>query len=205
LGAMIDLPLKESLFHFYWELYYSKKGKKTKIVDTGLTNDATYHFIEMPVMLRSSFVGGKSAAGNYKFHIDIGPTVSYWLGGKGKLYGDGPESNYKIKFGDPPANSSEFDVMYITNPNRVQWGLMIGVGIDYPVVKHQYVYIDLRAGVGSTNLAEFDSEASMPILGFSESMDVRFLEFNISVAYAFEIDWIQTRKGKSTNNGKRRR
>ena len=34
--------------------------------------------------------------------------------------------------------------------------------------------------------------------GYSDSMDVRFLEFSLSVAYTYEIDWIQTRKGKST-------
>lgn len=205
LGIMLDLPLKESIFHFHTELYYSKKGKKTKIVSTGLTNDATYKFIEVPILLRMSFIGGNAAAGEVKFHFDIGPTVSYWLGGKGLLYADGPQVPYKIKFGAPPVNSSEFDVMYISNPNRVQWGLAIGAGIDYPVVKHQYVFIDLRVGLGSTNLAKFDSEASIPILGFSESLDLRFLEFMISVAYAFEIDWIQTKKGKSTIKNKRRR
>lgn len=203
IGAMIDLPLKKSIFHFHSELYYSKKGKKTKIISTGLTNDATYHFIEAPILLRVSMIGGNSAAGKYKYHFDIGPTISYWLGGKGKLYADGPESKYKIKFGDPV--TSEFDVMYITNPNRVQWGLAIGAGVDYPIVKHQFVYIDIRAGLGSTNLGKHNSEANIPILGFSDSMDVRFLEFMISVAYAFEIDWIQTRKGKSTINKRQRR
>lgn len=204
IGGMVDLPLKESIFHFHTELYYSKKGKKTKIVSTGLTNDATYHFMEMPVLLRMSFIGGNAAAGPFKFHADIGPTISYWMGGKGKLYADGPEINYKIKFGEPPENSSEFDVMYVTNPNRWQWGLTIGAGVDYPIVKHQYVFVDLRVGLGSTNLAKYDSEASIPILGFSESMDVRFLEFMISVAYAFEIDWIQTRKGKSSSGRKKK-
>lgn len=205
LGMMIDLPLKKSIFHFHGELYYSKKGKNTKIVSTGLTNEATYHFIEMPVLLRTSIIGGNAAAGEYKFHFDIGPTISYWLGGKGQLYADGPVTDYKIKFGDVPSNPEQ-GTMYITNPNRVQWGLTIGAGVDYPIVKHQYVFIDIRAGLGSTNLAKYDSESIYipQILGFSDSTDVRFLEFMISVAYAFEIDWIQTRKGKSSSGRKKK-
>jgi len=205
LGMMLDLPLKKSMFHFYGDVYYSRKGKKTKIVDTGLSNNATYHFIEAPIMLRMSFIGGSSEAGMFKWHVDIGPSLSYWLGGKGVLFADGPENAYKVMFGLPPVNSSEFDKMYISNANRMQWGLMLGAGIDYPVIKKQLVFIDFRVGLGSTNLAEFDGEANLPILGFSESLDVRYLEFMFSVAYAFEIDWIQTLKGKSTVTKKKRR
>ena len=68
------------------------------------------------------------------------------------------------------------------------------------------MFIDIRAGLGSTNLAKYDSESIYipQILGFSESTDVRFLEFTLSVAYAFEIDWIQTRKGKSSSGRKKK-
>ena len=205
LGMMVDLPLKKSIFHFHGELYYSKKGKNTKIISSGLNNDATYNFIETPLLLRVSFIGGNVAAGELKFHFDIGPTISYWLGGKGQLFADGPVSEYKIKFGELPANP-ENEIMYISNANRWQWGLAIGAGVDYPIVKHQYVFVDVRIGLGSTNLGEYDANAIYipETLGFSESLDVRYLEFVLSVAYAFEIDWIQTRKGKSSS-GRRKK
>ncbi len=196
-GGTFDMPLKE-MIHFAAELYYSHKGKKTFITDAGLTNDATYHFIEAPILLRFTFIGGKVSSGTMKWHMDIGPSISYWLGGKGNLYADGPTVDYKIVFSEPPPNNSEFDKMYISNANRWQWGLVAGLGINYPIYKGQVVFVDLRAGFGGTNLGKHDSEASIPILGFSDSMDVRFLEFAISAAYTFEIDWVKRFKGKST-------
>ena len=204
-GGAYDMPLKRNI-HFYMELYYSLKGKKTIVTGSGLTNDARYNFLELPVMVRLTFEGSKVASGVYNWHVGIGPTVSYWLGGKGKLYGrDGPTQEYDIIWGEPPLNNSEFDKMYISNPSRLQWGLVIGAGIDYPVYKEQNVFIDFRIQLGGTNLGDFDSEANIPILGFAESTDVRFLEFNISAVYTFEVDWLRsTKKGRSTA-GKRRR
>lgn len=197
LGGGFDMTLKKNI-HYYMEFYYSMKGKHTFISNSGLTNNARYHFLELPVMVRLSFEGSKVASGVYSWHFGIGPTMSYWLGGKGKLYGDGPVQEYEIIWGEPPLNNSEFDKLYISNPNRLQWGLVVGAGIDYPVTKGQNVFIDLRMQIGGTNLGEFDSEANIPILGFSESMDVRFIEFNISAVYTFEVDWVKTKKGKST-------
>ena len=197
IGGALDMPLKE-MIHFYSELYYSRKGKKTLITQSSITNDATYHFLELPVLLRLKFNAGKVASGPLKWHLDIGPTVSYWLSGKGEIYSDGPSYSYKVIFGEPPSTGNDFDKMYISKANRWQWGLMAGVGMDYPVTKGQVVFIDLRVGFGGSNLAEYEGSASLPILGFSDSLDVRFLEFSLGAAYTFEIDWALTKKGKST-------
>ena len=58
--------------------------------------------------------------------------------------------------------------------------------------------------LGGLILAEFDGEAYMPILGFSDSMDVRFIEFSIGAAYVFSVDWALTKKGKSTVKKRKR-
>ena len=97
IGGAFDMPLKE-MIHFYSELYYSHKGKKTLILESGLTNDATYHFIEMPILVRLKFNAGKVPSGPLKWHFDIGPSISYWISGKGNLYADGPDNKYKIEF-----------------------------------------------------------------------------------------------------------
>jgi hypothetical protein len=197
IGGAFDMPLKE-IVHFYTELYYSRKGKKTLVVSSGLNNDATYHFIEMPVLVRLKFNAGKVPSGAMKWHFDFGPTISYWISGKGNLFGDGPDNPYKIVFGEPPVNNSDFTTMYISNANRWQWGLSVGLGLDYPVYKGQTVFIDFRANIGGTNLGQFDSVATLPVLGFNDSMDVRFLEFSLSAAYTWKVDWALTKKGKST-------
>jgi len=197
LGATLDMPLKE-MIHFVGEFYYSHKGKKTLITDSGLTNDARYQFLELPVLLRFSFNGGKVSSGDFKWHLDLGPSISYWLSGKGSLYGNGPTSEYEIIFSETPPNVSDFNKMYISNVNRFQWGLIAGVGINYPIYRHQVVYVDLRIGFGGTNLGQHDTVANLNIIGFAESMSARFLEFSLSAAYTFEVDWIQTKRGKST-------
>lgn len=202
LGGVLDLPLAH-VFHFYAELFYSMKGKKTYIVESGITNNATYHFIEAPILLRFSMRGVKVPSGIVKWHIDVGPTISYWLGGSGNLQANGPSTHYKVNFGDPPPNHSDFNEMYISHPNRLQWGLLFGVGIDYPVTKKQLVFIDFRFGLGGTNLGEYNSQAYLPILGFSDTMNVKFLEVSVSAAYTFEIDWISTRKGRSNIKSRR--
>lgn len=202
-GGIFDIPLKENI-HFATELYYSHKGKKTIITESGLTNDATYHYIEVPILLRFTFVGGQVSSGTLKWHLDIGPTMSYWLGGKGTLSSDGPAIDYKIIFGPLPATPPSIGVgtsnMYISNSNRLQWGLLAGAGVNYPIYKGQVLFLDIRAGLGGTNLGEHNAEAilSPQILGFGESLDVRFLEFSISAAYTFEVDWVRRFKGKST-------
>lgn len=203
-GGTFDMPLKE-MIHFAAEFYYSQKGKKTFITDTGLTNDATYHFLEVPILLRFTFNGAKVSSGTLKFHFDIGPTISYWLGGKGNLYADGPTIDYKIVFGEVPTTTAKSNTMYISNANRWQWGLTAGVGVNYPIYKGQVVFIDLRVGLGGSNLGKHNAQANLvpQILGFSDSMDVRFLEFSISAAYTFEIDWVKQFKGKSTDRRSR--
>lgn len=201
IGGAFDLPL-ENIFHFHPELYYSRKGKKTEIIGTGITNNATYNFIEAPIYLRMSFEGGQGEAGTFYYHIDIGPTISYWLGGKGTLDAGGPTFDYTIKFGETEDDAPD-NAMYITDANRWQWGLSIGFGTTYPVVRHQFVNVDLRIGIGGTHLAGLDGEAHLPILGFVDSLDVSFLEISLSGSYVFEIDWAQTKKGKSTINRKK--
>ena len=197
IGAGFDLPL-ENIFHFYTELYYSRKGKKTLIVESGLTNNAMYHFIEAPIMLRMSFEGGKAEAGRYNWHIDVGPTIRYWLGGSGTLQADGPKVTYKIVFGESDGSNTLGTTMFITEANRWQWGLNLGAGIEYPVIKQQSVFIDLRLGLGGTHLASANGQANLPVLGFADSMSVGFLEIILSATYVFEIDYRQTKKGKST-------
>ena len=62
------------------------------------------------------------------------------------------------------------------------------------------MFFDFRLGLGGTNLGKHDAEVNLvpQVLGFSDSMDVHFLEFSLSAAYTFEVDWVKQFKGKST-------
>lgn len=202
-GGAFDLPVLD-IVHFYTELYYINKGKKTVNPGIGLTNTSSYHMIEAPVFLRLTFAGGKSAAGIFNWHVDFGPTLSYWISGNGKLDGTGPELDYKLFFSDPEGNTA-YNKMYLTEANRLLWGLAIGTGLEIPVKDGQYVFIDFRGGFGSSNLAKNEGEFNLPILGFSDSPDVRFVEITMSAAYIFAYDWKLSLKGKSTINKRKQR
>jgi hypothetical protein len=66
---------------------YATKGRKVEgKEDPLLTNRARYDFIEMPVIYAVDFRGRLGGGKEYKYYFGIGPNVSYWLGGKGKLY-----------------------------------------------------------------------------------------------------------------------
>ena len=111
---------------------------------------------------------------------------------------------YKIVFEEPDQFAT--DIMYLSGVNRWQWGLNLGVGLEYPVINNQFVYVDFRTSLGSTNLGDNESSANLPVVGFSDSLAVRYLEFILSVTYAFEIDWAAyTRKGKSTVKKRKKR
>ncbi len=73
-------------------------------LDGMLKNSARYNYIDMPINYTVDFRGKIGKSKEFKYFLGIGPNISYWLGGKGKLYNtDLEEANlgelsYKIKF-----------------------------------------------------------------------------------------------------------
>lgn len=197
IGGAFSMPLK-NIFGFHTELYFTKKGKKTIIVENGLENQSNYYFIEAPILLRMNFEGGSGPAGTYKFHVDFGPTISYWLGGNGTVGLEGFKK-YKIVF-KADTSVTQTDELVITDANRIQWGLNLGFGIEYPVKKKQTVFVDARFVFGNSNLVEAGGTSNFDLFGYEDDLNVRMRQFVISVSYMFSYDWRLGLKGKSTIN-----
>jgi len=195
IGGAFDKPLK-NIFHFYTELYFSQKGKKTIIVENGLVNQSKYFFIEAPILLRLQFEGGAAEAGTYNFHFDIGPTLSYWLGGKGTVGLEGFKP-YKIVFDKDSADVAS-DELVIYGANRLQWGLNFGFGIEYPIIKNQSIFVDLRIVFGNSDLIDSSGSSEFDLFGYDDDLHVRFTQVVLSVSYMFTYDWGGRLKGKST-------
>jgi hypothetical protein len=198
IGGAFTMPLK-NIFSFHSELYFSQKGKKTIVTDNGLENKSTYYFIEAPVLLRLNFEGGSGEAGVYKYHVEIGPTISYWLGGKGSV-GLAGFKDYKVVFNNDTSYVSQTNEMVINGANRLQWGLNIGVGLEYPVKKNQTVFIDFRLVMGNSNLIESSGYSEFDLFGYDDDLNVHISQFVISTSYMFTYDWRLGLKGKSTIN-----
>jgi hypothetical protein len=120
IGAAVTFPVMEP-FSLHAELLFSFKGKSVTIPGESLKNIGQYYYIEMPIMMRYVVWPEKSV------FLGVGPNLSYWLGGTGKI--DDLESpaaytSYKIHFGD----GDYPDDMLVTDPTRLQLGLLFGLG-----------------------------------------------------------------------------
>lgn len=52
--------------------------------------------------------------------FNVGPSIEYWLNGKGEVQASGPSAQYKIVF-NQQAEGGNFDVDYYNNVPLVVW------------------------------------------------------------------------------------
>lgn len=188
------------------ELNYSRKGKNLHIIYANLDHQATYHFIDLPILLRISHGFQNKLLGNFKGYFNIGPNFNYWLGGKGTISGGELESfgklNYKLEFGE---NQQQFGVMYIEDERRMQVGLDVGFGLLFNTLPNQKIMLDFRYSWGHSFYGEPES-AQTRLLTFSDNLEVANRTVSFSVAYLFELTRGSGKQGKSTidSKGKKR-
>ncbi|MDF9797552.1 hypothetical protein OKW21_002815 [Catalinimonas alkaloidigena] len=201
-GALYSFKLSDQL-SFYSELYYAQRGKKEKtneLITLKRIHDASYHFLEMPLMLRLTFPLRKEPK-SPRIYVNAGPHIAYWLGGKGNLtsletYGstDLVKTEYQIQFLAP--NSQE-NILYAEDANRLQFGLSAGTGIEVPVNRRGDIFqFDLRYTWGSTFMG---SNLDLPIgtTDVDENYSFGHSQLSVSVAYAMYLDIWGMRRGKS--------
>ena len=168
------------------ELLYSMKGKS---VDSHAndyeTNRANYHFIDAPIMFRVKFSHSK-----IRWYLQLGPQLSYWLGGKGEFTVYEADRDlvssypYTINFGEPQSSSEYLN----TNgeANRMQLGLGIGGGVILPLDRGNFLALDFRYTFGHTFMGSYES-ASIPNIGLVDNMEHTNNVASISVVYYFDI------------------
>ncbi len=204
-GGVINWKASD-YFSLYTELVYSRVHKKLKGTDGYAVNRDHFNYLTAPILLRGSFPIGQA-----EVYLNAGPSVNYWLGGRGyllhtelielELY----ELDHRIAFGEQPAEANNGDdVLYITKPNRWQLGLDIGTGVMIPM-GNRYLMVDARYSWGHTNMAKRDTEY-INLFDYNDNLSFANHTASISVAYLIEFDLIKlTRKGKSkTIKGKGR-
>ncbi len=196
-GGFIKFPLKND-YAFTSEFAYTRKGRVTRF-NENWTNRANYHFADMSMALRRSFQVklGKNIPAHYFF--SVGPNVSYWLKGAGKVsVNPGGSSKYEVVFnGTPDAN---FFKNYYNDVNRWLFGIDLGVGGDAPILKNQRVYAEARFTWGHTYMGRKNSSSYMEILGFEDNLRANFQTFSFILTYALDFDLRNRKKGKSTKD-----
>jgi hypothetical protein len=209
-GAMLSFRVQKRFF-LNTSLIYSQKGKRIDgKADKNLRNQATYNYIEMPISYTAEFkstVGGNKV---FKWYLGIGPNVSYWLGGKGKLRNSDlmeveiPEQSYKITFNNKNPSDNQ---MNVTDANRWQFGLNLSAGMAFePWEGYRKFILIARYEMGHTYLSKTSRGVFANTISYQDELRARNQGIRISLAYLIDLKTEQRKKGKSTSTvGKKKR
>ncbi len=201
-GAQVGFPLKHE-FQLIIEAGYSREGRRLMFNDGSWENRTVYNFAESQMLLRRGF----------KFYLDknipsewffsVGPDVNYLIKGKGRIIANRnkPGYAYDIIYNETP--TSDYHHMYIDDPNRWLFGLVIGVGFKAPLRGNQRVSSELRFVSGHTYLGP--GKGNIEILGFEDTQLTNQKSINLIISYTWERDVQQSRMGKSTIKKKLKR
>jgi hypothetical protein len=193
-------------FYLHVSALYSTKGKTVKgITDSELFNRVRYNYVDLPVAYTVDFKGHVGKRGYlYKYFFGLGPNLSYWLGGKGSLFNvDFAEANlekatYRIVF-DAPVVPLREDAMYVERPTRLQLGLNLVAGIVFEPRPRQRILSTVRYEYGHSYMSR-TSNGIFANTYYQDELKSRNQGFRLSIAYLYDSNVAQRKKGKSTIN-----
>ncbi len=205
-GGLISFPLKDN-YYFVVEGGLSQRGRKILSNDDTWTNISTYYFADASMLLRKAFPFQLKQNIPSKWFVNVGPHISYWMGGKGKI-GTTKLQEYTIVFEpmpvQPPGTGADFDKMYYSDINRWLFGVDIGVGFVAPLKRKQKIMMEMRFTSGHTFYGNTNS-AQWRTLGFSDNLRSNEKFLTISAAYIFEFNLKEGKMGKSTKDKEMKR
>ena len=218
LGASLSFRVQKRFF-LQTSLLYSRKVKVLEekqvdsFYDADFSNTLKLNYIEMPILYTAEFKGKLSKKGNkeFKWYLGVGPTISYWLGGKGELTdGDLLEINvnsvpYKVTF-DKNQEDVKRGEMNVTNPNRIQLALNVSTGLILEPVGFNKIMIALRYEFGHSYLSPdgdgyfggFDGD-----LYYQDDLQIRMHTLNLSLQYLLILKQINETKARAPSRPKR--
>jgi hypothetical protein len=202
-GIFISFPLRDK-WNLIVEGGYSQRGRRLLFNDNSWENNTTYKFVDMSMLLRRSF----------KFHIkenipveafvNLGPEINYWMSAKGFLRvggSDGRKFKYDVVF-DDVKSGGDLTTVHLSEMNRWLFSLSLGVGFKAPIRKNQHLFTELRFISGHTFLGSKESTYLAGMLrgegNFQDTQRTNLKAISFSLGYAFDLDVIESRKGKST-------
>src|SRR5688500_18167352 len=94
-GALVSFPMKKD-FDCFIEVAYSHKGRKLKFNEDRWLNQSVYNMVDLTLLLRKSYQFTLEKNVPSYFFFNLGPEVSYWMNGKGKIIVNGPGYPYDM-------------------------------------------------------------------------------------------------------------
>lgn len=196
IGAAITFPVIAP-FSLHSEVLFTFKGKSVNIPQESLKNTGQYYYIEMPIMMRFDVWPEKD------LFIGIGPNLSYWTGGTGKIDDTelpGGFTPYTIHFGQ---NNNPNDLQ-VTDPNRLQLGLLFGIGKRFDLQGDRKLTVEARYEMGHSFLGS-ENGAYIENLQFTDNLESKNRLISFNVGYFWTIHKKSKRKRSSTYKAKKRK
>ena len=192
----------ETKFAVHTELIYLQlKNKITNLpADPELLSESTHSIISAPLLGRYTLFYN----GSFSTNIMAGPRLSYWIGGSGNLFSqegfdaDGLEGGpYDVGFSPSPGGIGD-GILSVSKPNRLQYGLDIGIGSVMDLASGQRVSFELRYSKGHSHMA-LGQEKLLEGASYTENYRYANNQLLASIGFLFGYNPADKRKGSSTN------
>ena len=201
-GVDLSFQVRKS-FYMHTALIYSRKGKNLSSDQApDLRQREVDHYIDMPVLFTHEFKVQMGRNKIVKWYAGIGPNISYWIGGKGKLntsqlLEDGyPPILYTVGFKEQDSNGGS--VVTVHEANRLQLGLNISVGAAFEPWGYHKVYVNLRYELGHSYIAKGGPTTFPGVNDYSDDVQARNMGVRLSASYMIDLKTSERKKGKST-------
>mgnify|MGYP001213380451 CR=1 FL=1 len=216
-GASLSFRVRNRFF-LQSSLLYSVRNKTlienpdNMPYDGDFSNSLNLKYLEMPILYTAEFKRkvGKRSDKEFKWYFGVGPTVSYWLGGKGTLSdGDLFELNiqslpYKVTF-NKSENAVQRGEMNVQDANRIQLSLNVSAGLIFEPFGLHKIMVAMRYEHGHSFLSQdskgyfggFDGD-----LYYQDDLQVRLHGIYLSLHYFVDLKTDQRKKGKSNSKVK---
>jgi hypothetical protein len=208
-GASVSFRAQKRFF-LQTSFLYSQKGKSLESQDnTNTINETKFRYIDIPILYIAEFKANLGREKAFKWYFGVGPTISYWLGGKGVLINDDLNENginppnydlpYKITFKKDSASVTQNE-MNIRQPNRIQLGLNVSAGLILEPLGMDRIMVNVRYAFGQSFLSRSSNgEFGLPgVVYYEDELNVRSQELVLSLHYFIDLKTEERKKGKST-------
>lgn len=198
-GVLVGFPMKNN-YSVIIDGGFSQKGRVLKEEST-LENHSTYKFADGSLLLRKAYKFNLGENIPAQWYFNVGPEVAYWLSGKGYFTTGGVRYPYEVAFDGSP--DGDLGKLYYNDANRWFFSLVLGVGMKAPLRNNAAISVDLRFVSGHTNLG-LNKYTYPPrewygsLLNYNDTLRMNLKTVSLSVAYTYDFDKVESRKGKST-------
>jgi hypothetical protein len=215
-GASVAFRVQKRFF-LQTSVLYSQKSKMIDgKIEKYFYNETKFNYIDVPILYTAEFKAKLGRDKVYKYYIGVGPTVSYWLGGKGVLRHDDLNENginpnkgytlpYTITFNKKPEDVKQGE-MNVEDPNRLQLGLNISTGIIFEPMGIHKIMVSTRYEFGHTLMSRTSKGYfGIPsLLSYEDNLRVHNNTLVLSLHYFLDLKTEEKNKGKSTIKPKKK-